>query len=122
MGDQISSSLSLIKDGRIRPIVQFGKVRSAMLPDVPTIGEAGVGDIDAFTFTGVFGPAHLPADVQSILQAAMAKAMKDDAMRTRFKELGTEMMTITPPELDALVAHDLALWRNVAQAAHISIQ
>ena len=122
MSDQISSSLSLIKDGRIRAIVQLGKARSSLLPDVPTIGEAGVPDIDAFTFTGIFGPAHLPADVQATLEAAIAKAMKDESMRARFKDLGAEMMTITPAELGALIAHDVTLWKSVAQTAHISIQ
>ncbi len=122
MSDQVSSSLPLLKDGKIRAIVQLGKARSSLMPDVPTIGEAGVADIDAFTFTGVFGPARLPPDVQATLQAAMAKAIKDETMRDRLKDLGAEMMTMPPAELGALIGHDVALWREVAKTAHISIQ
>ena len=68
MVDQLSASIGHIRDGRIKALAVTSKTRSAQLPNVPTLDELGVKDFEVSTFTGIFGPAGMPAPVAEKLQ------------------------------------------------------
>jgi tripartite-type tricarboxylate transporter receptor subunit TctC len=121
MTDQVNSSMPYVRDGRIKVLVQLGKTRSPLLPNVPTLAEQGLPDFNAVTFTGLFAPAGLPPRVQERLVAALAKAMANPGLRAQFAEAGVEIMTMKQPEFAQFVAADLARWRGIAQSANITV-
>jgi tripartite-type tricarboxylate transporter receptor subunit TctC len=121
MTDQINSSMPYIRDGRLKVVAQLGRKRSFLLPNVPTLEEQGLPGFDAVTFTGLFAPANMPPAVRERLVTALGTAMKDSTLRTRFTEIGAEIMEMTQPEFAQFVAADYAKWRTVARDAKIMV-
>jgi tripartite-type tricarboxylate transporter receptor subunit TctC len=109
-----------IKQGTFRALAVTGKQRSDQLPDVPTIGEAGVPqfDLDA-GWTGIFGPANIPPDVVKKLNATLDAALKSPALKQRFIGLGMNPAGGPPSELDAYMKKDMAKFAEVVKAANI---
>ncbi|CAN5286244.1 tripartite tricarboxylate transporter substrate binding protein [soil metagenome] len=119
--DQLNSSLSYLRSGSVHAVAQFGAKRSALLPDVPTLAEQGVTGFDAVTYTGLFAPAAIPADVRSRLTAALQAALKDPGVAKAFKDMGAELITSTPDAFRDFVQADTAKWRTTAKDAHITV-
>src|SRR6185436_1463068 len=65
--------------------------RASVFPDVPTMSEAGVKDMEAYAFQGLLGPANLPANVVTRLNTALNAALKDPAVVAKFNDYGTEI-------------------------------
>jgi tripartite-type tricarboxylate transporter receptor subunit TctC len=100
--DQLNSAFGHIKAGKLRAIAVSSDERVPELPDVPTIRESGVKELAHFTYstyTGLFGPAHLPPDVLAKLNAAMVKVLTDPATVKRFADLTAQAKPSTPQEL-----------------------
>src|SRR5690349_21183082 len=95
MMDQLTASIGHIKEGRLRALGISSLKRSPLLPDVPTLDEAGVKGYEAGTFTGLFAPAGTPAPIVEKLAAALEKARGNAAVRSRYKTLGVEMMDMS---------------------------
>ena len=88
MVDQLSSSISYVRDGRLKAIAVTSKTRSPMLPSVPTLDELGLKGFDAITFNGLMAPAATPRPVLAKLHAATVKALNLAAIRERFQDMG----------------------------------
>jgi tripartite-type tricarboxylate transporter receptor subunit TctC len=88
MMDQLTASIGHIRDGRIKAIAISSSKRSPLLPNVPTLDEAGVKGYEASTFTGIFAPSGTPAPVVAKLSASLKKALANDAVRERFRAMG----------------------------------
>jgi tripartite-type tricarboxylate transporter receptor subunit TctC len=107
--DQLNSAIGHIKAGKLRALAVSSDTRVAELPDVPTIKEAGVKELADFTYatyTGLFGPAHLPPEVLKTLHDAMIKVLTDPATIKRFADLTAEARPSTPEELAAMLAQE----------------
>lgn len=115
MVDQLSSSSPFIASGRLRAVAQTGATRSALLPDVPTLHEQGVQGVDVAVYTGLWGPAGLPADVQAKLVGALQQAMKDPEFLARLKAQGSEPLLMTQPQFADYVAAEAKRWREVIE-------
>ena len=89
--DQISSSIGHIKGGALRPLAVTSARRTAALPDVPTMQEAGVAGFEAETFAGLFAPAKTPAAVVEKAGSALAKILEEPAVIQQFRQLGSEV-------------------------------
>jgi tripartite-type tricarboxylate transporter receptor subunit TctC len=92
------------------------------LPDTPTFGEAGLKDFEIDNFTGLVGPAGMPADAIAKLHAAAAKALATATVKERFASLGVQPVGNTPDQFAAEIREDLARWAKVIKAARISVQ
>jgi tripartite-type tricarboxylate transporter receptor subunit TctC len=98
MFDQVSTSTPQIKAGKVRAIAVTSLARSALLPDVPTVDEAGVPGYEDITFNGLVAPAGTPRDILVRLQQAVAKAVSDAELTKRFIERGVELKASGSPE------------------------
>jgi tripartite-type tricarboxylate transporter receptor subunit TctC len=121
MMDQLTASIGHIREGRIRALGISSLKRSPLLPDVPTLDEAGVKGYEAGTFTGLFAPAGTPPAVVDRLAAALEKARADEGVRARYRTLGVEMMDMGRADFAAFVRGDFEKWLKVAREANISL-
>jgi tripartite-type tricarboxylate transporter receptor subunit TctC len=121
MMDQLTASIGHIREGRIRALAISSLKRSPLLPEVPTLDEAGVKGYEAGTFTGLFVPAGTPAAAVERLAGALEKARANPAVRERYKSLGVEMMDMSRSEFTAYVRADYEKWLKVAREANISL-
>jgi tripartite-type tricarboxylate transporter receptor subunit TctC len=122
MVDQLSASIGHIRDGRMKALAVTSRTRSAQLPNVPTLIESGVANFEVSTFTGLFGPAGLPAPVLSKLAAALKKALGVESVRERYRTMGVEVMDMSQPDFAAYVKADYEKWRLVAKERNIVVE
>ncbi|MBX9700418.1 MAG: tripartite tricarboxylate transporter substrate binding protein [Acetobacteraceae bacterium] len=94
--DNIPSSLAFIRDGRLRAIATTGATRSPVLPDVPTMQEAGLAGFEATAWWGILAPAATPRAVVARLGQAVDTVARDAGFRARLAEFGAEPPNLTP--------------------------
>jgi len=122
MMDQMTASIGHIRDGRMKAIAVTSKARSAQLPNVPTLDELGVKGFEVSTFTGIFGPAGMPAPVVDRLHAALKKALAVDSVRDKYRSMGVEVMDMSQAEFAAYVKADFEKWKLVAKERNIVVE
>jgi tripartite-type tricarboxylate transporter receptor subunit TctC len=115
MVDQLSSSSSLIAAGRLRAVAQTGTARSPLLPDVPTLREQQVQDVDVAVYTGLFAPAGLPEDVQQKLVKALQAAVQGPEFLERLKAQGSEPLPMSQAQFASFVAEEAERWSGVIE-------
>ena len=98
MFDEMTSSMTHARSGRIRPLAVTSMTRSPLLPNVPTVDEAGVKGFEDSTFTGLMAPAGTPVEILNRLNASVQKAVRQQALRQRFLELGVDLVASSSPE------------------------
>lgn len=122
MVDVISTSLPLIKEGKIKALAVTTSERLPVLPDVPTVAESGFPGFRAATWFGVAVPAETPAAEANALRDAVAKVMRQPDFRERFQALG---LVIQAPrdqaETERYVEEDRKRWGEVIRANHIKL-
>jgi tripartite-type tricarboxylate transporter receptor subunit TctC len=112
----VSESLPFARSGTLRTLAVTGARRSAFLPDVPTMTEAGY-KIVVDSWLGVFVPAKTPAEVVNALSAAIAEAVKSAPMTESLGKIGNVPAFQTPAEFAAVVKADVARWAPVVKAS-----
>lgn len=120
--DQASSTVGNVRGGKIRAIAVASGARQAALPDTPTFAEAGLRDFEIDNFTGLVGPAGMPAEAVAKVHAAAVKALATALVRERFASLGVQPVGSTPEQFAALIREDLARWSKVIKAAGIKAE
>ncbi|BEP66916.1 MULTISPECIES: tripartite tricarboxylate transporter substrate binding protein [Variovorax] len=128
MANQVNSmfvdlppSLSMIKAGKLRVLAVATPQRLAILPDVPTMAEAGVPGYEAYAWQGLVGPAGLPAPVLERLNKELVDALKHPQTRAKLEEIGIQPMPMTPPQFADFVRSEQKLWSGVIKAANIRL-
>jgi len=96
--DQVTTSLPFIRAGKLRALGVTTRKRSAALPDVPTIEEAGLAGFHDSTFNGLMAPAGTPHEVIERLRAEVAKAAAVTELRNRFIAQGIELISSNSTE------------------------
>jgi len=119
MFEQMYAAMPSIKGGRLRPLAITSKVRSPLLPDIPTMGEAGYPGVEVLNWQGIIGPKGLPADVVRALNAAGNKALEDPGLRTTMLSQGNEIGGGTPEQFAALIKAEAPRWGKVVRDAKI---
>ncbi|MBI3368985.1 MAG: tripartite tricarboxylate transporter substrate binding protein [Burkholderiales bacterium] len=119
MFEQMYAAMPSIKGGRLRPIAITSKTRSALLPDVPTMGEAGFPAVEVLNWQGIVGPKGLPAEIVKILNAAGNKALQDPELRKTMLDQGNEIAGGTPEQFAALIKSEAPRWGKVVKDAKI---
>jgi tripartite-type tricarboxylate transporter receptor subunit TctC len=116
----INAIVEHVKGGKLRALAITSDKRSPLLPDVPTLAEAGVKGVDVYSWQAVVGPKGLPADVKSTLHAAIVAALNDPQVRQRFTSLGFEVIANTPEQFAAFQQKEYARWKNVIETGKIT--
>ncbi|CUI52267.1 Argininosuccinate lyase [Achromobacter xylosoxidans] len=109
----LSASLPFIRQGRLVALAYASDKRSPLLPDVPTLAEAGVAGADAATWYSLAAPAGTPADIVRTLSDAVRAVNDDPDYRRVMQEQAIALMALSPREADAYVAKDLADMRRL---------
>ncbi|WP_370641222.1 tripartite tricarboxylate transporter substrate binding protein [Achromobacter sp. MY14] len=104
----LSASLPFIRQGRLIALAYAADKRSALLPEVPTLAEAGVPGAQAATWYSLAAPAGTPPDIVQRLSSAVRSVNDDPDYRRVMQEQAIELMSLTPAEADAYVRRDRA--------------
>lgn len=121
MIDNLPSSMAHIQAGKFRPLAITSASRSAQLPEVPTMAEAGV-PMQVTAWFGLLAPAATPDAVVHRLHQAAKKAMQEPALRQRFADLGGVPGGETPAEYDSFIAQERSSWARIVKAAGLSLE
>jgi tripartite-type tricarboxylate transporter receptor subunit TctC len=118
----MTSSLPFIKSGRLRPLAVSSKERSPQLPDVPTMGEAGVPNLEVRDWQGILGPRGTPKPVVDKLNAEIARILRHPDNQERLAAMGLEVIASTPEEFRKAIASEIKRWAKVVQEANIKVE
>lgn len=122
MIDAIASSLPLIQSDKLRALAVAGKERSIILPQLPTISEAGVPGYSASTWLGLFGPAGLPEDVRDKIQREVSRIVSLPDVKERLPQIGLEPVGSSSAEFGRTVRDDLEKWTAIIREIGIKPQ
>ena len=116
------NAISLAKEGKLRALAVLLDKRSALLPDVPTIAEAGAPAVTVRQWAGVFGPPKMPRDIVERLNKEVNAALKRPDVLEQLQRYGYAAEGSTPEGLTAINREDLALWRKLVKEAGIPLE
>jgi tripartite-type tricarboxylate transporter receptor subunit TctC len=123
MFDQVSTSATYIRAGKLRPLGVTTRTRSPLFPELPTIDEAGLPGYEDVTINGLLAPAGVPRDVLTRLHAYVVKALASPELRKRFLDQGIELGTsASPDEFTAYVKTEVARYSRLAREAGIKAE
>jgi tripartite-type tricarboxylate transporter receptor subunit TctC len=120
--DAASQVMPFIKAGKLKPLAVLGTRRSALLPDVPTMAEAGLPSYNFSNWFGLVGPAGLPKDVTEKLQKDVAEVLNDAELRARFQTMGLQPGSGSAAQFATLIKNDSAKWGATIKAANIAAE
>jgi tripartite-type tricarboxylate transporter receptor subunit TctC len=117
-----SSTLPHVRSGKLRALGVGGAQRSAALPDVPTVIEAGLPGYEASNWVGLVAPAGTPATVVAKLHKEIADIQNSPKVQQQFAAAGAEIVRMTVAEFGAFQASELAKWGRVVKETGITAQ
>jgi tripartite-type tricarboxylate transporter receptor subunit TctC len=117
MFDNLASAQGQIRAGTVRALAVTTAKRSALAPDIPTIGESGLPGFDIGTWFGVFAPAATPAPIVSRLHDEFAAALASSDVREKMLALGAEPVTSTPKEFAAFIESEARKYARLVKAS-----
>jgi tripartite-type tricarboxylate transporter receptor subunit TctC len=117
MFDAITTMAPNVRAGQVRALGTTGRTRTAILPDVPTIAEAGVPGYQATIWIGVMAPAGTPAAVVETLNAAIGAVVDRPDVRKAWADQGAVPMKMTSPQFDTFLRADIAKWAEVVKVS-----
>lgn len=115
--DNTTTARPFIADRRVKPLVTSGSVRDALLPDVPTVAEAGMKEFVLDSWLGLFAPARTPAAVVERLRAATLKGLENPEARRRLEASGWRLMSMSAEETRAFVRREAEKWPAILRQA-----
>jgi len=117
--DSVPTMAPLIKGGLVRPLATSGKTRSSILPDVPTLDEAGVPGFRATLWVGFMAPAGTPQPIVDLLNREITKILSRPDIKAAWGEQGAIPITMTQPEFKAFMESEIAKWAKIIKANNI---
>jgi len=103
--------------GRMRALATAAPRRDPQLPDVPTMKEAGVEDVEVAVWYGIFAPAKTPREIVQTLAGHVQRATRDPEVRKRMVEQGADPVGSTPEEFGKLLREEVARWAEVVKVS-----
>lgn len=122
MFDAVTTMKGSIDAGHVRALSTTGDKRSEILPDVPTVAEAGVPGYEATIWLGIMAPTGTPKEVVDKLNAEIGKVLAKPAIREAWAKQGATSMTMTPAEFGAFLQRDIDKWAKVVQVSGAKVQ
>jgi tripartite-type tricarboxylate transporter receptor subunit TctC len=111
----LSSSISLIKSGRLKAFAVTGAQRSPSIPELPTMAEAALPGYAAAAWFGIVGPAGVPQPIVTTLNSVTLAALDTQDVKNRLFASGVEVRTSTPDEFARLIESELRKWAKVVK-------
>lgn len=118
----LTIGIPLARGNEVRPLAVTGAQRSALLPSLPTLQEAGLAGYDIAAWMGVYAPANTPAEALRGMEAALARVLADPALVDRLSTLGFEPMPGDAAELARFNAAEITRWQALITAAEIKVE
>lgn len=119
--DVVPTSLQQMKAGRIRVLAVTTPTRSAVMPDVPTMAEAGFAGASATVWNGLIAPAGTPPAIIATLNRALNGVLATGEMRQRFADLGLEPVATTPAAFGELVREEMTRWAALVKQSGATV-
>lgn len=122
MFDSITGSMPMVQAGKIRYLAVASTSRATLLPDVPTLAEAGVENVVANNMFGLFAPKGVPAEVIDKLSAALESVLAEPDLKARLAEQGSELSYAPSQVLSETISGEHSYWAGVVESAGIKPQ
>ena len=119
MFPSLFTAIPYVKSGKLRAMGVAGNKRSALLPDVPTLKEQGIADVDVSQWYAIFAPAKTPKAVIDQINKALNAVLTDKAVEKRLEDHGADVETSTPEQLKTFVQQEQVKWKKVVDAAKL---
>jgi|SRR5271155_5433688 len=120
--DNLASGLGQIRGGNVHALAITGKERSPLLPDVPTVEEAGVPGYVNYVWFGLWAPKRTPQPIIDKLHAEVKKALADPTVRARIVADAGEPMDMPLADIEPFVKAQIAKWADVVKRAGVTVQ
>ena len=115
----INAVINHIKSGKLKALAITSEKRSPLLPQVPTLDESGIKDVNVYSWQAVAAPKGLPADVKMKLHGAIVGALNNEEVKKRLMEQGFEVVADSPEESSKFQTQELARWKQVIEVGKI---
>jgi tripartite-type tricarboxylate transporter receptor subunit TctC len=119
MFDSVPSMAQMIQAGRVKALGTTGKGRSAILPDVPTLSEAGIPGYEATIWIGVMAPAGTPQPIVTLLNTEINKILARADVKDAWEKQGAATMSMKPDEFGVYIQSEIDKWAKVIKANNI---
>ena len=114
-----STSIALIRDGKMRPLLITSPARSAELPEVPTAREVGLPDLTLEFWAGVLAPAGTPPEIVGKLNAAINETLRSAEMKDSMAKLGFDAKIGSPQDFAKFIAEETPRWTEIVKATGV---
>jgi tripartite-type tricarboxylate transporter receptor subunit TctC len=122
MFDAVTTMAEQVRAGKVKALATTGTQRSSVLPEVPTVHEAGVPNYEATIWLGLMAPKGTPRPVVDRLDEAVSKISGNPEVRQQWGRQGATPMVMTPAAFDKYIQDDIAKWAGVIKAANIKAE
>ncbi len=122
MFDAVTTMAEVVKSGKVKAIATTGLQRSSVLPDVPTVHEAGVPNYEATIWLGLLAPKGTPKAVIDRLNDAVSKIASQPDVKQQWGKQGATPMVMTPVVFEKYIQDDIAKWARVIKTANIKAE
>jgi tripartite-type tricarboxylate transporter receptor subunit TctC len=119
MFDSTTTAIPNVRSGQLRALSVTGRSRLAVLPEVPTVAEAGLGGYEALGWFGMFGPARMPADIVARYNGAINEVAGLEAVRGALTTLGAEAAPMSAEAFAAFQREEVRKWGEIIRAGNI---
>jgi tripartite-type tricarboxylate transporter receptor subunit TctC len=120
--DNLASALGQIQAGTVRALAVTGTQRSPLLPDVPTVAEAGVPGYQYYVWFGLWAPKNTPPPIIDKLNAAVTKAQADPLLRQRLNAVAGEVFDMPLADITPFVRTEIAKWADVVKRGGVKVE
>ena len=117
----LAGGLPTMQSGKVRALALGASKRASALPNVPTLAEAGVPNVEVFAFQGLLGPAGLPDAVTARLNGELNKALVSAAVQKRAADFGMDVLPGTPGQFRAMARAEAMRWGPIIRAAGVKL-
>ena len=121
MFDAVTTMAEHVKAGKVKALATTGRARSTVLPEVPTVSEAGVAGYEATIWLGLMAPKGTPKDIVDKLHAAVNQALRQPEVRQAWAKQGAVPLILSTSEFDKYLHDDIQKWGAVIKAANIKV-
>ena len=121
MFDAVTTMTEQAKAGKVKALATTGKQRSEVMPDVPTVSEAGVQGYEATIWLGVMAPKNTPKAIVDKLNEAISQIVGQAEVKQTWGKQGAVPMVMNPAQFDKYLNEDIAKWANVIKSANIKL-
>ena len=120
--DNMSTAMSLAKDGKVRALAITSRKRSVLMPELPTVDEAGVPGFEYQTWFGFWAPRGTPLPIVEKLYAEVQKALTNPIVQQRIAATAGEPSYMLPQDIESFVKAEIAKWAEVVKRAGIKVE